>query len=120
MLAAKIKLQSLLSDYNLTLEDLTDDNDDYGAVIYGVRDKTINKLWAHIYYAVANKTKIAYRAIGTKRLFRCTEAQAIEILHQFEWHKKNFRKELRKATADLLDAYIIKHRLYPIPKSILI
>ena len=112
-LAAKNKLQKLLLEYGLTLEDLADDGEENVYVFHNIRNKIEQKLWAHVCFKVKDVHSIEFHSSGkTKRVFTCTEAQANEIAQLYKWHKSNFKKELSKVTEELMTAYIMKHNLH--------
>ena len=120
-LAAKNKLQKLLLEHNLTLEDLADDGEENVYVFHKISNKIEQKLWAHVCFKVKDVHNIEFYSSGkTKRVFTCTEAQANEIAELYKWHKSNFKKELSKVTEELLTAYLMKHKLHsetPIEKD---
>jgi hypothetical protein len=115
---AKIKLQALLVEYGLTLEELADDAGESIWIFGGISNKIEQSLWAQIVFKVKDVQQIR---IGTKgrnaRKTSCTEAQANEIADMYKWHKRNFKKELLKMEAEFFEAYIIKHKLFPATPS---
>lgn len=116
--AAKHKLQALLLEHGLTLEDLADDGGEGIWVFYNISNKTEQGLWAQVVFQVKDTHQIRFGTKGRNtRTTSCTEAQANEIADLYKWHKRNFKKELRKMEAEFFEAYIIKHKLFPATPS---
>lgn len=116
--AAKNKLQALLLEHGLTLEDLADDGGEGVWVFHNISTKTEQNLWAQIVFKVKDVHQIRFGSKGRgTRTTTCTDAQAAEIGDLYKWHKSNFKKELRKMEAEFFEAYIIKHKLFPATPS---
>ena len=116
--AAKNKLQALLLEHGLTLEELADDEDESMWVFRNICNKTEQRLWAQVVFKVKDVQQIKFYTEGrSSRSTSCTEAQANEIGDMYKWHKRNFKKELRKMKEEFLEAYIIKHKLFPATPS---
>ena len=116
-MAAKTKLQALLLEHGLTLEDLADDGNEGVWVFYDIKNKREESLWAQVVFKVKDIHQLNFRKDKSARSTTCTEAQANEIADLYKWHKRNFKKELRKMEAEFFEAYIIKHKLMPASPS---
>lgn len=111
-LLAKEKLTQLLKDYDLTLEDLLQENKKI--LFEGITTNKLLLLFSQICYKVKNINSISYYKTKRKEyIIECTEAEAQEIKNLFKWHKKNMQEELEKLFNDFFVAYCLKHHLHP-------
>lgn len=111
MQAAKIKLQALLNEYGLTIDDICENEKESMWVFYNIITDTDYTLLIQTAFSVLEKSEIkGYRRNGECAI-SCTESQSNEILDKYEWHKKNFKQELKNMQKEFLEAYCIKHHL---------
>lgn len=111
---AKRMLEQLLKAYDLTMEDIIEQEQVRKFVFNNISNKLLQKIWSHCVFRVMNVNSITYW-IGEKRTDRvleCTQSQVHQIADLFKWHRENFEKELEQAHEDLLHAYVLKHHLY--------
>lgn len=115
-LVAKQKLQDLLCEYGLTLEDLADDREEAFAFQH-ITNKQDEKLWAQVVFKVKATHKLSCSKRRGIYSTMCTKQQALEIADLYKWHRQNYKKELHKMQEDFLESYILKHGLFPTTPS---
>lgn len=106
---AQQKLNDLLAKYNLAESDL-EDTEDYHEFKY--KKSWEETLLRQIGYKVLNRAEAYHtKPAGRKLLeviFRCTDAQALEIEYLYSFYKALYEKDLES----FLQAFIQKHQLF--------
>lgn len=108
---AKQLLEKLMSKYDLTIEDIK--GEEIFEFKYSIKkDKELKTLfeqvlWCMLTYDSAVKTRLNdYR--GYNFTFFCTQAENVDLIEAYIHYKKEFLNEKKM----LLDAFIIRHRLW--------
>lgn len=106
---AQQKLNELLSKYNLAESDL-EDKADYHEFKY--KKSWEETLLRQIGYKVLNSTEAYHTKPAGRKLqeviFKCTDAQSLEIEYLYSFYKALFEKDLES----FLQAFIQKHQLF--------
>ncbi len=110
---ASVKLQTLLQENGLTLDDFKEDKEQRYIFNVGALQWRVD-LFLQIAMKVKNTNKISYWKTYRRSQVQisCTEAQKNEIQNLFNWHSKNLKKEIDKTIHNLITAYELKHRLF--------
>lgn len=114
-ITAQKLLDELLKKYELTLEDITQAEEEKKVEIY-LSSEMEFKLLSQIIYKVKNVSSFSYWKFGKRYIIKCTESQRIEINNQFEFYKKLFKKEYAKEKKrfreEFFCAYIQKNKIW--------
>jgi hypothetical protein len=110
MQAAKRKLEELLAKYGLTLDDLND-NALRERVLTVPKDVEILFVQCCFKIIGAKRTgQIWY--VKSEKHAELTDMEYIELRQLFDFHRANYRCELKKLKKDFENAYQFKHGLY--------
>lgn len=108
---AQAKLDKLLSDNGLTLDDLTDEDTHY--YLFSYTDRFTRKLLCQVIYKIlgADSGSKFYRTQGKRMKIGvyCSASQKIEIDLEYEFYRDLFFDEVD----DMLSAFIQKQDLFP-------
>lgn len=113
--AAREALERLCNNYGVSISELldTEKKRNYRFEIgRGAQALTLfTRCFAQV---VPDVSKYAYRrpTLSSIVLEGLTTAQYIDLKQLYEWHKENYKRELKEMTQSLRMAYIVKHRLY--------
>lgn len=110
--AAQFQLEKLLSKYNLSIEDIFDEtkkprmfkvrNLEKRLFIQNVA-AVIGNRWREIYY---------YNGKPSEKYIEMTDQEFVDFEQQFSFHRKQLKKECKKAFDELIKAYCYKHDLF--------
>lgn len=109
---ARKAMERLCDSMGVKLEDVLDEVQSEKKYVFSV---TSDKLVKDLFFICAENCGISWNSIGAIDRFHyaawITPLQYAELYSLWEWHKANFRKELKKIRENLLIAYLYKHNL---------
>lgn len=111
---ARRLLEKLCKEYDVSIEELLDENQ---MKIYRFdigRNAIYKDLFAQCYCKVAQKISLSYWKAPKRNqiLVKMTALQYAELTSLFEWHKANFNEDLEDMKKNILIAYCRKHHLH--------
>jgi hypothetical protein len=110
--AAQFQLEKLLAKYNLTIEDIFDNTLKPRKFKVGRSEK---KIFIHTLAANIGdryKNVFYYKGNLSEVFIELTDQEYIDFEQQFSFHKKQFKREMKKAIDQLHKAYCYKHDLF--------
>lgn len=114
--AAAKQLQKLLDKYNLTLDDLREDEEERTLRAWRYKTKHEKHLLRQIAYTIVGPDRIPGRVYNKssgrplKKIgVECTEVEAADIKERFEFYRDLWAEEVEK----IQSAFIQKHELFP-------
>jgi len=111
--SAKNKLDQLLKEYGLTLDDITSSETEFAPFSY--KNKLEKRLILQIHsHVVDSTTSSYYERKGSKKIeFKLTPSQSAEIKMLFSIYRKAFKKEVEM----LFSAFVHKHNIFSSTKA---
>lgn len=110
---ARRLLEKLCKEYDVSIEELLDENQVKYHFFEVGRNKIYLDLFAQCYYKVTNKDRLSYKQISRSQIaVEMTAIQYTEMVSLFAWHKVNFDNDLEEMKKNILIAYCRKHHLY--------
>lgn len=107
--------EKLVSDlckrYNIDTDSLVEDSVCERYFNVG-RGKEIRRIFVQCYAKVMDAEKITYYEGGSRIVVSLPTSKFLELSAFWEWHKSNFKAELKRIRMMAIDAYIYKHRLW--------
>jgi hypothetical protein len=112
--AAKLLLEKLLKQHNITIEELSDEKREECS--FNADNRTLAVLFMCLVNQIGVKrAKELYQYKRDKKYYiELTLLEYIEIKQLFNFHKKQYKKEFEKMKMNLERAYQHKHDLEPI------
>lgn len=110
--AAQTQLEKLLAKYNLIIEDIFDKTLQPRMFKVASDEK---QLFAQILSSNIGdryREAFSYRGKPSEVYIQITDSEYVDIEQQFTFHKKQIKKEIKKAIDKLKHAYIIKHDIF--------
>lgn len=111
-ITAQRLLKKLLIEYELTIEDITQEDKEITYVFKNVVTDVDLELFSQIFMMVKNVGSMKYSKRKSEIIVSCTEDQAKKISDMYAFHRKQLKKELKKIQKETTTAYIYKHNLY--------
>lgn len=110
--SARQMLADLCRKYGLTPESFSDTEKRVYEFEIG-RAPELVTLFVQCYSKVCQVNRIDCSQVSRNRVrVSLTAVQRAELLELFEWHKSNFREELKEMKETIIRAYIGKHRIF--------
>lgn len=116
-IAAQQQLEKLLAKHGLTIQDLF--NEERKERKFKVNNADEMIFYQICFSIIGNRTKQGWRYKHEKavKYMELTDVEYIDILQQFDFHRKQLAKEKKKSIKTLETAYVYKHNLFNCDKS---
>lgn len=113
-LNARKAMDRLCSNMGVNLEDILNDSQQKEWRIFNVGcDSLLKELFFKCCYKVmGNEYELWYKELNSHISIELTPSQYAEISSMFDWHKANFKSELKAVRKRLFLAYCLKHNIY--------
>lgn len=114
VLAAKRALDDLCAQYNIDIDTLFDEKEEYVSFKLPYNDKLARKLLFQCYCKVTNKGEISYRHNQYSNIidFSLTKSQEIDLRNMFDFYWKQLKKERAKILDTLIVSFVTKHNIF--------
>lgn len=106
-------IERICETYGVDFRDFMEDETERPYTFQVGTDKDIRDIFFRCAVKACNGKNLSYREPkGAKIVVKCTAAEFVEINNMFDWHRRNFHKELQDFKESFVGAYIHKHDLY--------
>lgn len=110
---AKLLLEKLCNEYGISMEDILNIEEEKYYTFEIGRSDALLSIFCQIHGMVTGKGGMSYHPISRSKIrLKLTAYQKAEIENMFNWHKENFKKDVKDVMDKIKDAYIKKHNLY--------
>jgi hypothetical protein len=113
---ARRLIQSICTKYGIIQDDLFNADKRRYYVINTGASKDMKSLYFRCLASVTDISKMEYINYRGKIKLYLTTLEYVESVAMFDWHKANYKKELKRVMDDFNSAYLLKHDLL-LPKE---
>lgn len=114
VLAAKRALDDLCAQYNIDIDTLFDEKEEWVSFKLPYNDKLARRLLFQCYCKITNRKEISYQHNKYSNIiyFSLTKTQEIDLRSMFDFYWKQLKKERAKILDTLAISFINKHNIF--------
>ena len=110
---ARKAMVRLCSTLGVNLEDILNESEQKKEYVFNVGcDHLLKELFSMCSEKTLGDGEILYKEKNSHISLELTPSQYAELFTYFDFHKENFKKELKATRKRLLLAYLLKHNIY--------
>lgn len=110
---ARSFVHKLCKKYGVSVQELSDTCELRPRLFKIGADRNIRDLFFQVVFKVTDSTSIEYKEYRNLIQIELSSLDFLEVSQMFDWHKKNYLKNLSEMKRVLLSAYMSKHALFP-------
>lgn len=112
---ARRLLEKLCKEYDISPEELLDENQKKWHIFDIGRNKIYKVLFSQCYFSIIKGNTMPYKSVSQSKIaVELTAMQYAELIGLYEWHKANFKRDFEEMKKNVFTAYCRKHKLYHI------